>query len=313
MRGTLFAEIAPTVRAFNTWRKSHTGRRKRRDAERRQSARFAVTRILADGDEPDKALGARDRGPRRDARWESGECWLVYVDGDRLRRACLWRAHRAADAGPEAPTRCWLAAPARGRAWDTGQAQWITTGGAAMAVPLRGTHGVQGVIALAGASASVDDELLSALTDVASQIGLFLERKEAEETLRRTEDQLRQAVKMEAVGKLAGGVAHDFNNLLTVILGRCEMLLMRAPADSPAHSGLSLIHRTTERVGPRSPPAPRLQPRQSCSHSPWISHAVVDGITPMLRRLIGENVELATRLAPKLRRVRADQSPRSNR
>ena len=74
------------------------------------------------------------------------------------------------------------------------------------------------------------------------------QRAQAEETLRRTENQLRQAQKMEAVGRLAGGIAHDFNNLLTAILGYGELLLQQIPIDSTARADVDEIRKAGERA-----------------------------------------------------------------
>src|SRR5262249_45582116 len=74
------------------------------------------------------------------------------------------------------------------------------------------------------------------------------ERKGAEEAPRRAEDQLRQAQKMEAVGRLAGGIAHDFNNILTVITGYTQMLLGSLPADAQARGPIELINKAGNRA-----------------------------------------------------------------
>jgi two-component system, cell cycle sensor histidine kinase and response regulator CckA len=311
MPPTRFVEIAPTVGAFNTMAENLQQREaERREAERRQTARFSVTRILADADEPDKAMARVVEALGDALGWDRGECWLLDPETDLLRRACTWRARDAAGAEPE-PAGVELTVGRGvglvGRAWDGGQAQSSTTDGAALAIPLRGTRGVLGVVLLTAAQREIDDGLLTAMGDVASRVGLFLERKEADEALQRAEDQLRQALKMEAIGKLAGGVAHDFNNLLTVILGRCMILLPRLPEDTPAHRGVALIQQTAQRAAALTRQLLAFSRKQVLKPQALDLTAVVDGITPMLRRLIGENVELATRLTA-VRHVRADLS-----
>ncbi len=311
MPETRFVEIAPTVAAFNTMAGNLQQREaERREAERRQAARFAVTRILADADEPGKAMARVVEALGGTLGWDRGECWLLDPDADLLRCACTWRARALAGApdvvAGEAAVR--RGAGLVGRAWDSGQVQSSGADGAALAVPLRGTREVLGVVVLAATGREVDDELLIALADAAGRIGLFLERREADEALHRAEEQLRQALKMEAVGKLAGGVAHDFNNLLTVILGRCTILLPRLQEGTPVHRGVALIHQTAQRAAGLTRQLLAFSRKQVLKPQALDLTVVVDEIMPMLRRLIGENVELATRLDPGIRRVRADLS-----
>jgi signal transduction histidine kinase len=134
-------------------------------------------------------------------------------------------------------------------------------------------------------------------------------RAEAEATtraLRETGEQLRQAQKMEAIGRLAGGVAHDFNNLLTVISGRSELLLTRAPGDERLRRDLDLIYKTAERAGTLTRQLLSISRKQMLQPKVLDLDAVVSGLEPMLRRVIGEDVELVVRPAPAVGWVHAD-------
>jgi two-component system cell cycle sensor histidine kinase/response regulator CckA len=309
MPATKLVEIASTAQAFNTMADNLQQRdADRRESERRQAARFAVTRVLADADQPDKAMVRVVEALGETLGWERGEGFLLDPDTDVLRRACEWRAGGALSPGAEGEVTVARGAGLAGRAWASGRAEWSMAGETALALPLRGTRDVLGIVTLAAATRAVDDDLLAALTDVAGRIGLFLERKEADEALRRAEEQLRQAMKMDAVGKLAGGVAHDFNNLLTVILGRCIILIPQMPAGSVAHRGLTLIQQTAQRAAALTRQLLAFSRKQVLQPQPLDLSEVVEGITPMLRRLIGEHVDLVTRLAPAVPRVRADLS-----
>ena len=126
-----------------------------------------------------------------------------------------------------------------------------------------------------------------------SLIGEMQERRQAEE-------QLRQAQKMEAVGRLAGGIAHDFNNLLTVITGYSELALDSLPEDHPVHAQLVEIKRASERAASLTQQLLAFSRKQVLQPTVVDLNAVVTGVEPMLRRLIGEDVALTTRLAPDL-------------
>jgi len=126
--------------------------------------------------------------------------------------------------------------------------------------------------------------------------------------LSRTQDQLVQAQKMEAVGRLAGGVAHDFNNLLTVIRGRGQMLLQRLAPDDRLRRHVELIDHTAERAAGLTKQLLAFSRKQVLQPSVLDLNAIAAGTEKMLRRLIGEDIDLVTVLDPTLGRVKADPS-----
>lgn len=120
------------------------------------------------------------------------------------------------------------------------------------------------------------------------------------------EDQLRQAVKMEALGRLAGGVAHDFNNLLTVIAGNSQLLLGKLDKEDARRDLVYEITNAVERA--------ELVTRQlltfSRGHDTNLRmvdlNAIIADFESMLRRLVGQNIEVSSALDPLLGKVHAD-------
>ncbi len=123
---------------------------------------------------------------------------------------------------------------------------------------------------------------------------------------RRLEEQLRQSQKMEAVGRLAGGVAHDFNNILGVILGYGEMLKRRIPEVDPQHGKMAQILKAAERGAALTRQLLAFSRKQVLQPRILDLNLVVADMDKMLRRLIGENIELKTALHEPLGSVRAD-------
>ena len=122
----------------------------------------------------------------------------------------------------------------------------------------------------------------------------------------RLEEQLRQAQKMEAVGRLAGGVAHDFNNLLTIVTGYSDLVLERLGATDAMHAYVEEIKKAGERAASLTRQLLAFARRQVLAPQALDLNAVVTNIDKMLRRLIGENIELSVVLEPELGWVKAD-------
>jgi two-component system cell cycle sensor histidine kinase/response regulator CckA len=132
------------------------------------------------------------------------------------------------------------------------------------------------------------------------------ERLAGERALRRTEEQLRQAQKMEAVGRLAGGVAHDFNNLLTVILSFAEMILADLTPGDPMREGIQEIEKAGVRASELTGQLLAFSRQQVIQPRPVELGHLVHGITRMLQRILGEDVKLAILPGRDLSRVLAD-------
>jgi nitrogen-specific signal transduction histidine kinase/CheY-like chemotaxis protein len=123
---------------------------------------------------------------------------------------------------------------------------------------------------------------------------------------RALEEQLRQSQKMDAVGRLAGGVAHDFNNLLTVILGRSELLLARYRADDRTRQQIDLIRTTAQQAAALTAQLLAFSRKQVVAPRRLDLNEVVTRMEQLLRRLIGEDLALRIILGPSLGHVKVD-------
>ncbi|HEX6307118.1 MAG TPA: PAS domain S-box protein [Longimicrobiales bacterium] len=132
------------------------------------------------------------------------------------------------------------------------------------------------------------------------------ERHESERALRESTELLLRAQKMDAIGRLAGGVAHDFNNLLTAIQGHADLLLNDVPQDAPLRPDLQEISDAAARATALTRQLLAFSRRQVMQPRVIDVNEVVGDMERMLRRVIGEDIELVTDLREEAGRVRAD-------
>jgi PAS domain S-box-containing protein len=134
------------------------------------------------------------------------------------------------------------------------------------------------------------------------------ERKQAEELLRRRDEQLRQSQKMEAVGRLSGGIAHDFNNLLGVIIGYSESIEYRLASNDPLRKSAEEIRKAGERAASLTHQLLAFSRQQVLQPQILDLNALVTDMGKMLTRVIGMHIELTTKLSTELGQVKAEQS-----
>ncbi len=131
-------------------------------------------------------------------------------------------------------------------------------------------------------------------------------QKLAEEALRRSEEQLRQSQKLEAVGRLAGGIAHDFNNLLTAITGYSDLTLRCLAPDNPLHHNVTEIKKAGERAAALTRQLLAFSRKQILQPKVLDLNSIVTDISKILQRVIGEDVNILTVLDPHLSYIEAD-------
>ncbi len=300
----------------------------RKRADRRLASQYAVTRVLSE------CRALTDAAPKilqalcENLEWEVGVLWQVDRTADELRCLDLW-------VSPALPTDEFVTATVPytfkrgvglpGRVWAAGDAVWIADVLAdanfplalsAQAVGLHGAFGfpvrvggeVEAVVELYSRQVrELDEELLKMAADLGLKIGQFVERSRTQEALRQAEAQLRQSQKMEAIGRLAGGVAHDFNNLLTVIRGYSDLILARLPPTEPLRKDVEEVKKAADRAASLTAQLLAFSRRQFVSPKLVDLNVVVSGMATMLRRLIGEDlIQLCTVLDPQAGLIKAD-------
>ena len=161
-------------------------------------------------------------------------------------------------------------------------------------------------VTAAFARAPLDGLALGGFASAVGEIAQCIERKRVDGVLQEREEQIRQLQKIEALGRLAGGLAHDFNNLLTVITGHSQLMLRQSALADPLRDGLGIIERTAARACRLTTQLLAFSRKQVLAPSVLSLDEVIPGMAEMLQRLIGEDITLVFRPAPELGCVTVD-------
>ncbi|MBW3541515.1 MAG: response regulator [Planctomycetes bacterium] len=302
--------------------------------ERRQTSRelellYAITRALSGARVLKRSAPILIEILCTSLGWTGGELWVVDRRREALECRGRWFDDPAAFSRFVGTSRDCLLRKGEdlpGRAWARKRPAWIADLAAEPEFPRQDVAIAEGLVSacvvpltLAGETRGVvqlfstrhqppDADVLRLLLSIAGQIGQFIDRLWMEESLRLSEEQYRHAQKMEAIGLLAGGVAHDFNNLLTIILGFADCALSSLTPDAPLSEALREIRKAGERAAELTQQLLAFSRRQVLQPILVDLNEMVADTERMLRRLIGEDIELCSHLAAGLGNVKADSS-----
>ena len=151
-----------------------------------------------------------------------------------------------------------------------------------------------------------EDQTVTSILDAAGAITHFIAIKEDMTERQQLETQYRQAQKMDSVGQLASGIAHDFNNLLTVINGMAELALEQISQDTPMHADVQEIAHAGERAATLTRQLLAFSRQQILAPRVLSLNTLVAGMESLLRRLLGEDIDLVVALTPGVGHVKVD-------
>jgi two-component system, cell cycle sensor histidine kinase and response regulator CckA len=324
----------------------------RKRSERRRRIRNAVNSILAISPALVEAAPHLLRVLCDSAQWDCGAVWLVDRATDELACVDVWQTpskEAPAFAAATREARFARGASLPGRVWATGETIWITalTGSAefprtaaaveeglrsAFAFPIKVGDDVLGVVeCFARETRPEEEELLPTLASIGIQLGYYIERRRAEDALKRLneqlearveertaelvqsleqqeklEEQLRQSQKMEALGTLAGGIAHDFNNILGIILGYARE--MRGGGGVDPLGGLDVILDAGERGAKVVKQLLAFARKPSVAPAPIDLNALASNTMTIIRPVFPKTIACAIELDPSLPLVQGDEN-----
>ncbi|MDQ6651471.1 MAG: PAS domain S-box protein [Acidobacteriota bacterium] len=299
----------------------------RKSAEDRLVAQYAITRAIAESNTFSEGAQEILQAVCKSLGWEHGGLWTLADGPDLMRCTEIWQAPGAeadefAQATRESVFAMGIGLP--GRVWTNCQPVWISDVvedanfsrlsiaakvgfRVACGFPIWLRSEVLGVVEFFSRSIrEPDPALLAMMATIGGQIGQFIESKRVEEALGESEEQLRQSQKLEAIGQLAGGVAHDFNNLLTVIGGYSSIILGKLSPESPHRSSVEEIKKASDRAGSLTRQLLAFSRKQILQPKILDLNSVVSDLEKMVRRLIGEDIDLLALTDPNLGQVEAD-------